>query len=171
MPRPCVKRPRVESDLPETRVEWQYNMRIYYPVVNSMKYKVGYDTQTSDGIKVLWELPTDARVLDITPMGDAFFELPDGEFVMVSVTDGEILNVTEEINEFGLPPVDFALGDEWYQLDAQAALSEAGMTLAANECFGFTKPLFQGGGYSAENIAVMDILEYHKRVHQSLSAS
>jgi len=134
-----------------------------------MKYKVDFDSQTSNGIKALWELPADAKVLDITPMGDVFLELPDGGFVMVSVTDGGVQNVTEEINEFGLPPVDFALGDEWYHLDAQAALSEAGMTLAANECFGFTKPLFQGGDYSAENIAVMDILMYHKRARQSLA--
>ncbi len=145
-------------------------MRIYYPTVSFMKYKVGYDTRTSDGIKALWELPADATVLDITPMGDVFLELPDGEFVMVSVTDGEVMTVTEEIKEYGLPPVDVALGDDWYHLDAQAALSEAGMTLAANECFGFTKPLFQGGDYSAENIAVMDILEYHKRVRESLVA-
>jgi hypothetical protein len=136
-----------------------------------MKYKVAYDTQTSDGIKALWKLPADATVLDITPMGDVFLELPDGEFVMISVTDGEVMTVTEEVKEYGLPPVDVALGDDWYHLDAQAALSEAGMTLAANECFGFTKPLFQGGDYSAENIAVMDILEYHKRVRESLAAS
>ena len=136
-----------------------------------MKFKVDFDTTTADGIKTLWDLPADARMLDITPMGDAFFELPDGEFVMVSVTDGEILNVTEEIKEYGLPPVDFALGDEWYHLDAQAALSEAGMTLATNECFGFTTPLFKDGDYSAENIEVMDILEYHKRVRESLAAS
>lgn len=131
-----------------------------------MKYKVGYDTQTSDGIKALWELPADATVLDITPMGDVFLELPNGEFVMVSVTDGDVMNVTEEINEYGLPPVDFALGDEWYHLDAQAALSEAGMILSSNECFGFKTPLFQGGDYSAENIAVINILEYHKRVRK-----
>jgi len=135
-----------------------------------MKFKVDFDTATADGIKTLWDLQADARLLDITPMGDAFFELPDGEFLMVSVTDGGVQNVTEEINEFGLPPVDFALGDEWYHLDAQAALSEAGMTLAANECFGFTKPLFQGGDYSSENIAVMNILEYHKRVREDLAA-
>jgi len=133
-----------------------------------MKYKVGYDTQTSDGIKALWELPADATVLDITPMGDVFLELPDGEFVMVSVTDGEVMTVTEEIKEYGLPPVDVSLGDDWYHLDAQAALSEAGMTLSTNECFGFTKPLFQGGDYSAENISVMDILEYHEVVSNML---
>lgn len=135
-----------------------------------MKYKVGYDTQTSDGIKALWELPADATVLDITPMGDVFLELPNGEFVMVSVTDGEVMTVTEEIKEYGLPPVDVALGDDWYHLDAQAALSEAGMILAANECFGFRTPLFQDGDYSAENIEVMDILEYHGRVRQSFAA-
>jgi hypothetical protein len=133
-----------------------------------MKFKVSYDTQTSDGIKALWELPADATVLDITPMGDVFLEIPDGEFVMISVTDGEVMTVTEEIKEYGLPPVDVALGDDWYHLDAQAALSEAGITLAANECFGFAKPLFQGGDYSAENIAVMNVLEYHRQVRESL---
>ena len=146
-------------------------MPIYDPAVNSMKFKVSYDTQISDGIKALWELPAGATVLDITPMGDVFLELPDGEFLMISVTDGETLNVTEDIKEYGLPPVDVALGDEWYHLDAQAALSEAGMTLAANECFGFKTPLFKNGDYSAENIDVMDILEYHKRVRQILAAS
>ena len=136
-----------------------------------MKFKVSYDTQTSDGIKALWELPADAQILDITPMGDVFLELPDGEFAMISVTDGEVMTVTEEIKEYGLPPVDVALGDDWYHLDAQAALSEAGMTLATNECFGFKTPLFQDGDYSAENIAVMNVLEYHKRVRESLAAS
>lgn len=48
----------------------------------------------------------DAIVLDMTSMGDVFFELPDGEFVMVSSTDGG-QTVTEEFNEFSLPPVDF----------------------------------------------------------------
>ena len=135
-----------------------------------MKYKVGYDTQTSDGIKALWEVPADATVLDITPMGDVFLELPDGEFAMISVTDGEVMNVTEEIKEYGLPPVDVALGDEWYHLDAQAALSEAGMILNTNECFGFKTPLFQDGDYSAENIEVVDTLEYHKKVREFLFA-
>ncbi len=135
-----------------------------------MKYKVAYDTQTSDGIKALWKLPADATVLDITPMGDVFLELPDGDFVMISVTDGETLSVTEEIKEYGLPPVDVAVGDDWYHLDAQAALSEAGMTLASNECFGFKTPLFKDGDYSAENIEVMDILEYHKQVREFLAA-
>ena len=121
-----------------------------------MKYKVGYDTQPSDGI---------------TPMGDVFLELLDGEFVMVSVTDGDVMTVTEEIKEYGLPPVDVALGDDWYHLDAQAALSEAGMILNANECFGFKTPLFKDGDYSAENIDVINILEYHKRVRQILAAS
>ena len=45
------------------------------------------------------------------------------------------------------------------------------MTLATNECFGFTTPLFKDGDYSAENIEVVDILEYHKRVRESLAAS
>ena len=157
--------------MPQTCVKWQYVTRTYYPTVNSMKYKVGYDTQTSDGIKALWELPADATVLDITPMGDVFLELPDGEFVMVSVTDGELMTVTEEIKEYGLPPVDVALGDDWYHLDAQAALSGAGMILAINQCFGFKTPLFKDGDYSAENIEVVDILEYHKRVRESLAAS
>ena len=157
--------------LAAARVKWQYVTRIYYPSVNLMKFKVSYDAQTSDGIKALWELPADATVLDITPMGDVFLELPDGEFVMVSVTDGEVMTVTEEIKEYGLPPVDVALGDDWYHLDAQAALSEAGMTLNANECFGFKIPLFKDGDYSAENIDVINILEYHKRVRQILAAS
>ena len=136
-----------------------------------MKFKVSFDTQTSDSIKALWELPADAIVLDITPMGDVFLELPDGEFVMISVTDGEVMSVTEEIKEYGLPPVDVALGDDWYHLDAQAALSEAGMILNTNECFGFKTPLFKDGDYSAENIDVINILEYHKRVRQILAAS
>lgn len=136
-----------------------------------MKFKVSFDTQTSDSIKALWELPADAIVLDITPMGDVFLELPDGEFVMISVIDGEVMSVTEEIKEYGLPPVDVALGDDWYHLDAQAALSEAGMILNTNECFGFKTPLFKDGDYSAENIDVINILEYHKRVRQILAAS
>ena len=136
-----------------------------------MKFKVSFDAQTSDGIKALWELPAEAKVLDITPMGDVFLELPDGEFVMISVTDGEVMSVTEEIKEYGLPPVDVALGDDWYHLDAQAALSEAGMILNTNECFGFKTPLFKDGDYSAENIDVINILEYHKRVRQILAAS
>lgn len=136
--------------------------------MNNVKYRVNYDTQVADGIKTLWRLPEEANILDVTPMGDVFIELPDNEFVMLSVTDGEAINVSEEIMEYGLPPVDIALGDDWYHLDAQAALSESGMTLNVNECFGFNTPLFQGGDYAAENIEVVNILEYHKQVCASL---
>ena len=136
-----------------------------------MKFIVEFEKHLEAELKEIWELSADARVLDITPMGDVFAELPGGEFIMVSVTDGDVLNVTEEIKEYGLPPVDVALGDDWYHLDAQVALSEAGMILNTNECFGFKTPLFKDGDYSAENIDVINILEYHKRVRQILAAS
>lgn len=136
--------------------------------MNNVKYRVNYDAQVADGIKTLWRLPAEAKILDVTPMGDVFIGLSDNEFVMLSVTDGEAINVSEEIMEYGLPPVDIALGDDWYHLDAQAALSESGMTLSENECFGFNTPLFQGGDYAAENIEVVNILEYHKQVCASL---
>ncbi|MEC8104593.1 MAG: hypothetical protein VXZ24_09085 [Pseudomonadota bacterium] len=134
-----------------------------------MKFKVDFDTATADGIKILWNLPADATLLDITPMGDVFVRLPDNTFQLISVTDGVIQDVTDDINEYGLPPVDFALGDEWYQLDAQAALSEEGFTLPAKACFGFRVPLFQGGEYSSANIEAEDILSYHTRVQALVS--
>ncbi|MEC7546548.1 MAG: hypothetical protein VYB48_06375 [Pseudomonadota bacterium] len=134
-----------------------------------MKFKVDFDTATADGIKILWNLPADATLLDITPMGDVFVRLPDNTFQLISVTDGVIQDVTDDINEYGLPPVDFALGDEWYQLDAQAALSEEGFTLPAKACFGFRVPLFQGGEYSSANIEAEDILSYHARVQALVS--
>lgn len=144
-------------------------MTIHYLRQIPLKYKVEYDSGVTDGIKAIWGIPEGADVLEITAMGDVFVRLPDNTFQLISVTDGVIQDVTDDINEYGLPPVDFALGDEWYQLDAQAALSEEGFTLPAKACFGFRVPLFQGGEYSSANIEAEDILSYHTRVQALVS--
>ena len=114
-------------------------------------------------IKQIWSLPSAAKVLDMTPFGDFFVQVEDGIY-LYSLTDGQINNVSDDVAEHGLPPVDIALGDEWYQLDAQIMLKEDGLSLAAQQCFGIKQPVFQDGDYGPDNKALMDIYDYHQTV-------
>lgn len=134
-----------------------------------MKYKIEIDTSIEAELIKIWGLPTDSKILDVTPFGDFFARLPDTTVILISATDGEVKNVTKEINEFGLPPVEIELGDEWYQLDAQAGLEEEGFKLNSAECFGFKQPLFLGGDYSPENIETINICNYHSSVFKLYS--
>lgn len=103
----------------------------------------------------------------MTAFGDLFVRLGE-TYKLYSLTDGTVADVTSEINEYGLPPVSFELGDEWYQLDAQAALKEEGKTLEEGQCFGFDTPLYQDGEYSLDNISVKEILAYHRSSKESI---
>jgi len=130
-----------------------------------MHYTIKTTPDTLEHLKALWGFDASAKILDITAFGDFFVQTPSGSITLVSLTDGKLEDVSELIAELGLPPVSVELGDEWYQLDAQAALNESGITLSLNQCFGFEKPLFIEGEYGPENINVYDICEYHTRIH------
>lgn len=131
-----------------------------------MSFSIALSSELIEQIKALWGLSSNVDVLEMTAFGDFFVQ--EGEnYLLYSLTDARISDVSVEIKEYGLPPVSFELGDEWYQLDAQAALKEDGSSLGPNQCFGFVSSLSDGGEYSLDNISVMDILEYHRRASEA----
>ncbi len=125
-------------------------------------------TKIKEEIMSIWGVHKNSEFLDITPFGDFFIKAADGKYFLYSLTNGEVEDVSESIEEHGLPPVSIELGDEWYQLDAQAILMEEGLELGDNQCFGFKRPLFVGGEYSPDNIEIVDIVSYNMAVHKSL---
>lgn len=133
-----------------------------------MHYNVKTSADTIVHLKTLWGFDASARILDITPFGDLFVQEPNAGITLVSLTDGKLENVSELVEELGLPPVSVELGDEWYQLDAQAALNESGIKLDQDQCFSFVQALFLNGEYQSDNIEVYDINEYHIRIHKLL---
>ncbi len=122
-------------------------------------------------IMSVWGVPENSELLDITPFGDFFILDSEGKYFLYSLTNGEVEDVSELIEEHGLPPVSIELGEEWYQLDAHAVLLEDGLELGDNQCFGFKQPLFMGGGYSPDNIEVMDIVSYNRAVHTNFKSA
>lgn len=129
------------------------------------------EQKTEEEIMSIWGVPENSEFLDITPFGDFFIKSPEGTYFLYSLTNGEIEDVSESIEEHGLPPVSIELGDEWYQLDAQAILMEEGLELGDNQCFGFKLPLFLDGEYSPDNIELVDIASYNRAVHKRLKSA
>lgn len=132
-----------------------------------MHYPLQITATLSQQLQNLWQYDAKAKLLDITAFGDFFIELSDGTIYLYSLTDGQIIETTELIEEFGLPPVNLDLGDEWYQLSAQSLLKSQNRALTEGQCFAFITPLFiddNPGLYGPENIEVISILEYHQRL-------
>lgn len=132
-----------------------------------MDYPIIITPQITATLQALWGYNNNAVLLDITAFGDFFIRLPNNHVNLYSITDGSISDVTELVAEFGLPPVNLDLGDEWYQLGAQALLKQTKMVLPEGYCFGFKVPLFSQesvGIYGPENIEVIAIEQYHQRV-------
>lgn len=130
-----------------------------------MDFKIDIKAVDLDSLHQIWGLPDTTQIIEITAFGDFFTKDKQGLYWLYSLTDGEIKEVSREINEFGLPPVEVALGDEWYQLDAQSVLAEEKRVLDENQCFGFKQPVFKQGDYSLENIEVVNICQYSQRIH------
>jgi hypothetical protein len=130
----------------------------------AMIYKPTISHGIEQELKQLWGLADTDKIIEITAFGD-FFVKSNEEYLFYSLTDGKISNVTQDILEFGLPPVEVALGDEWYQLDAQSFLKEEGQDLAVDQCFAFVTPVFLGGDYGPDNIHIEDICQYTRRIH------
>jgi len=133
-----------------------------------MSYVIDVSCIDCEKIKSIWGFASGAKILDITPFGDFFVQIDDDIF-LYSLTDGEISNVSDAIAEHGLPPVEIALGDEWYQLDAQSMLKEDGLTLGPDQCFGFKDLVFKGGEYGPHNIEIVDLYDYHQRVCSAMT--
>ncbi len=129
-------------------------------------FQVDINQETTNALKTIWSLDTNTKILDITPFGDLFIQVSAEEINLISVTDGQVVDVTQDVLEFGLPPVEIALGDEWYQLSTQSILKEEEYQLEPNTCFGFKKALFLGGEYTIENVEVVNIVQYHKAVFE-----
>ncbi len=127
--------------------------------------------KVKEEIMSIWGISESSELLDMTPFGDFFILDSEGKYFLYSLTNGEIVDVSELIEEHGLPPVSIELGEEWYQLDAHAVLLENGLELGDNQCFGFKQPLFKGGEYGPDNIDVVDVVNYNKVVHASLESA
>lgn len=125
-----------------------------------MDYPITLTPELSHSIAQVLKLPEGSQILDITAFGDVFIKNEEA-IVLYSFTDGTISDVSELVDEFGLPPVHLDLGDEWYQVSAQAMLLEKGHTLAHDECFSFKQALYNEGVYGPENITTIKILDYY----------
>lgn len=131
-----------------------------------MIYTAQLNKDTQNSLLSIWQFSSDAELLDATAFGDLFVKTA-GKVFYLSVTDGKCENVSELIEEFGLPPVSINLGDEWYQLSAQQSIKEekgSTLHLKENYCLAFLEPVFLEGEYSTNNINSMEITAYHKSV-------
>ncbi|HEY7771761.1 MAG TPA: T6SS immunity protein Tdi1 domain-containing protein [Marinagarivorans sp.] len=130
-----------------------------------MHYPITLSNSLDQQLRTLLKLAPSDKILAITAFGDTFIQgTSEGRtrHLLYSFTDGTRSDVTELIAEHGLPPVSLDLGDEWYQLSAQALLHADGLRLAEDECFGFKQPIFEGGDYGPDNIEVVKIVAYQR---------
>lgn len=125
-----------------------------------MNYSINLTPKRVQNILQVLKLPNDSQILDVTAFGDVFVKT-ENTITLYSFTDGTISDVSDLIEEFGLPPANLDLGDQWYQLSAQAMLHESHYTLADDECFCFKQALYKEGVYGPENITVIKILDYY----------
>lgn len=134
-----------------------------------MNYHISLAADAHTKIKQIWSLAADSNILDITAFADFFVQYANGNIEFYNITEGEKIDVSDLVAEHGLPPVSIELGGEWYQLDAFSAVVEDGWTWSEQQCLGFKQPLFEAGEYTAENMAVMDIIDYHTTLAAKLN--
>lgn len=136
-----------------------------------MHYPITLTKPLDQQLHELLPLSEHDKILAITAFGDTFVQIKSNgttEYLLYSFTDGTISDVTDLIAEHGLPPVSLDLGDEWYQLSAQAMLHAEGLRLASGECFGFKQPVFEGGDYGPDNIETVKIVAYQSALLPTL---
>lgn len=133
-----------------------------------MHYRITLSPEQALTIIQTLKLAEDSQILDITAFGDIFVKT-NQTVTLYSFTDGTISDVSDLIEEFGLPPVHLDLGDQWYQVSAQAMLHEKQYVLSPDECFCFKQALYEEGVYGPENITVIKILDYYTERLQQLT--
>ena len=134
-----------------------------------MNYQISLSAEQQTELKNLWGIDDKAQILDVTAFADFFVKNEDGSCDFYNISDGEKIDVSELVAEYGLPPVNIDLGADWYHLDTVAGLTEDGWQWSGTQCLGFIKPLFAGGEYEGENMAVMELFDYHQQLAKALT--
>ena len=108
--------------------------------------------------------------------GDLFFVDEVGVVLWLNINDGELTEVASNVDEFfelleedDVPDEDEDIEDEddadesassWFLMGFVDEVSEAGMKLGPNQCYGFKVPPILGGEYDITNVYVANVEEY-----------
>lgn len=105
-----------------------------------------------------WLLPTGARPVLVTAMGDVFVQAESGSVHFLDTYAGSVAKVSDDGDEFRalLRDVDFVT-DHMYP-DRFAELVDAGMVLQPGQCYDFKFPGVLGGEDAVENMEMTDLV-------------
>jgi hypothetical protein len=111
-------------------------------------------------------LPGSFTLWLVNRFGDAFLALNDGSIHMLDAGIGYFRPVADSRSHFAalLDVEDNA--NNWLMIPLVDACVASGITLGANQCYGYRLPPVLGGQYNVENVAPTDL-----SVHYSLLAS
>jgi hypothetical protein len=118
-----------------------------------------------------WMLPDSYTIWLMNRFGDLFLILEGGEVVMLDSGMGKIEQVAVNQNEFcDLCEEPENLSD-YFAIPLVDAMTEAGTTLEAGQCFTFRHPPVTGGEYDVSNVAVTTISNHfagYGKIHEQV---
>ena len=110
-------------------------------------------------------LPSEFTVWLVNRFGDVFVVFEDGSVHVLDVGIGAVERIADNRDHFA-DQIDFGdNANNWLMIPLVDQCVAAGLTLAANQCYGYKIPPILGGQYSVENVEPTDL-----SVHYSLLA-
>lgn len=110
-------------------------------------------------------LPGSFTVWFVNRLGDVFVVLEDGSVHMLDVGAGRLTRCAASRDDFATLIDVGDNADQWLAIALVDRCRAAGMSLAANQCYGFKVPPMLGGGYDVDNLEPTDL-----HVHYGLLA-
>jgi hypothetical protein len=106
-------------------------------------------------------LPSDFTLWLVNRFGDAFIVTADGAVSMLDVGAGSFERLADSRDRFGeLLDVDNN-ASVWLMIPLVDECVATGMTLGAQQCYGFKIPPVLGGTYELDNVELKTLTEYY----------
>jgi hypothetical protein len=139
--------------------------------MNLQDYLIDQDSKAWGKLLSDWipPLPASFTLWLVNRFGDAFVVTDDGAVSMLDIGGGSFKRLAGSRDEFAdlLDVDDNALN--WLMIPLVDKCVAAGMTLQANQCYGFKQPPMLGGNYDVDNVEPTDLAVHYGllgQIHQ-----
>lgn len=107
-----------------------------------------------------WLVPAPASVWLMNRFAELMLVSEDGSVSYLETGAGVIRKIAADKDDFMAKLDESDNANDWLMIPLVDQCVAAGMTLGANQCYGFLQPTDLGGEYGVENIKVSDISIY-----------
>jgi hypothetical protein len=93
--------------------------------------------------------------------GDVFLVFDDGTVNLLRIDSGDLRRLADNRDHFSERIEIEENANDWLLIPLVDRCVAAGIGLAAHQCYGFKIPPILGGTFTVDNVAAMNIAEYH----------